>query len=262
MPLQLPELQARVAQAVLTADAEVLAPLLRGDLAACTRFRIHTRNYEASLTEAISNKYPATAWLIGEQRFNVAARAYVHAEPPRKPCIAEYGATFSAFLERSDHSFSVPYLGAFAALEWSVGQVSVATAAQPMVWDDVAATGSEALLDSALELQPGIRYLRAAWAVEELFNVYWRGVEVDRFVLPQRATYIEVRGCRGEFWVTTIAPAAFEFRSALAAGRSVGNAAAAALDGDAMFDAGTALREVIAANLAIGILPVASGGEP
>jgi hypothetical protein len=80
--------------------------------------------------------------------------------------------------------------------------------------------------------------------------------------LSEADTCIEVCGARGDLQIGRIHSAAFEFRAALNAGRSIGDAAGAALACDELFDAGTALRQLVEAGLAIGLHPSAKGDEP
>ncbi len=213
------------------------------------RLDIHLRHYEASLTAALRDKFPACAWLAGADVVNAAARAYVHAHPPEQPCIAEYGGDFPQFLASYGRARAMPYLESFAALEWAVGRASIAIDCPPLSWSDFARIGSERLIDSVLSLQPGLHYLRSAWGVDQLMTIYLSGTEPERFVLPESDTFIEVRGARGTVHLTRLDGATFTFRRELAAGGSVGEAAGCALDLDSTFDPGEALRLLVHAGL-------------
>jgi hypothetical protein len=255
----LAELQQRVAGAVLTGEADTLAGALVGGAEPRQRLAIHQRHYEASLTAALSEKFPASAWLVGADVVRDAARAYVRAYPPRRPCIAEYGDDFPEFLATHGRAAALPYLASFAALEWAVGQTSIAIDSPPLAWPDLATLGQERLLDTALRLQPGVRHLRSSWRVDELMTMYLRGTETERFELSPEATFIEVRGARGALQVARLDAASFEFRAALANGRTIGDAAVCALDRNASFDAGEALRQLVQAGLVSAALDRAPG---
>lgn len=259
---RLADLQARVARAVITGDFEPVAPALAGGADPRRRLAIHSRHYETSLTAALRDKFPATAWLVGPDLIAAAAYAYVRTHPPRRPCIAEYGADFPAFLANDHRAQGLPYLESFAELEWAVGQVSIAIDHPPVTWPEVACVGADALLDSGVTLQPGLRYLRSSWGVEALMKMYLSDAALETFALSEADTCIEVCGARGDLQIGRIHSAAFEFRAALNAGRSIGDAAGAALACDELFDAGTALRQLVEAGLAIGLHPSAKGDEP
>lgn len=256
---RLADLQAGMRQAVTLADPRAVASLLVGGADPAKRLAIHQRHYEASLVRAVCEKFPATAWLIGADVVADAARAYVRMYPPRRPCIAEYAEGFPAFLAGHERALALPYVQSFADLERHVGQVSISIEGPPMTWSEIAAVGSDALLSARVALQPGVRYLRAAWAVDQLMTMFLRDAAPEEFLLTSADTCIEIRGARGALHVASIDPAAFVFRSALRDGRPLGEAAETALDGDSAFDAGKALMELVTAGLVAGVITTTKG---
>jgi hypothetical protein len=249
----LAEIQRRVARAVLADEIEALAPLLVGGVAPGKRLEIHRRHYETSLAAALLQKFPATAWLVGAHVLEAAARAYALMSPPAAPCIAEYGAGFPAFVARRVGA-ELPYLEAFAALEWEVGRVSIAVAHEPLDWSALVSRGADALLDARLALQPGVAYARFGWRVDQLLTAYLGGSAPETFVLATEDSPLEVRGARGSVSVERLDAATYEFRRALASGGSIGESAALALDRDASFDAGRALRALVQAGLVTALI--------
>jgi hypothetical protein len=247
--LSLADLQRSVAHAMTTGEREPVAVQLVGGAHPGKRLNIHLRHYEASLTAALGDKFAACSWLAGADLMNAAARAYVHAHPPEQPCIAEYGELFPQFLANYGRARTLPYLESFAQLEWAVGRASIAIDHPPLPWSDIGRIGSERLIDSVLALQPGLRYLRSAWGVDQLMTTYLSGTEPERFVLPESDAFIEVRGARGTVHLTRLNGATFAFRRELVAGSSVGDAAGSALELDSTFDPGEALRLLMHAGL-------------
>ena len=248
----LAELQAAVADAVIAGDGEPPGALV-GGVEPGKRFGVHRRHYAASLTAALRDKFPACAWLAGSARVDAAALAYVRAHPPRQPCIAEYGADFPQFLAARESVGALPYLESFAALEWAVGRASIAVDRAPVSWPEVAGLGPERLLDATLVLQPGLEYVRSAWRVDELMTTYLRGAQPERFELAESAAFIEAHGARGTLRLTQLDAATFAFRTELAAGRSLGDAAGEALECEAAFDSGAALRRLVQAGLVTAV---------
>jgi hypothetical protein len=137
----------------------------------------------------------------------------------------------------------------FAELEMAAAETATAIELVPLSWAEVASVGPERLLASTLGIQPGARYLRSRWRVDELMKTYLSESMPERFVVGRSETCIEVRGARGELRFARIERAAFVFRAALAAGLTIGAAAARALRYDVSFDAGVALRELVQAGL-------------
>jgi hypothetical protein len=247
------DLQRGFARAMTSGEGASFVGHLRGGRHPGERLAIHLRHYATSLSAALRDRYPASAWLLGAEAFREAADAYTRVHPPRQPCIAEYGRDFPQFIACHPRAALVPYVGPFAELEWAVSQASIAVDAQPLSWTELATSGAERLVDSSLSFQPGTHYVRAAWCIDELMQTYLSGVAPERFVLLDADTPIEVRGARGTFRLARLAAATFAFRTTLAAGQTVGEAADAALMVDHGFDAGGALRELIAVGLVTAV---------
>ena len=237
-----------------TGDAARLDVALVGGAVPRSRLDIHLRHYEASLTAALLDKFPACGWLLGGECVRDAARAYVRRLPPCQPCIAEYGHRFPQFLAGYGRAASLPYVESFAALEWAFGRASIATDAIPCSWAELAAAGAERLVESALSLQQGLHYCESRWRIDELMTIYLRSARPERFALAEEPAWLEIRGARGTVSLARLDPAELAFRSALAQRRSIGDAAGAALELNPAFDAGRALESLVAAGLVIGVL--------
>jgi hypothetical protein len=245
----LSDLQRCVARAITSGEGAAVARHLCGGRDPGARLAIHLRHYATSLAAALGDKFPASAWLVGAEAMREAAAGYARLHPPLQPCIAEYGRDFPTFLARHPRAAGLPYVQSFAQLEWAVAQASIAIDARPLSWTELAACGAERLVDSTLALQPGVHYVRADWRIDELMQTYLSGVAPERFVLVDADTAIEVRGARGTFKLARLDTATFAFRATLSVGRTVGEAADAALVLDHGFDPGSALRALIDAGL-------------
>ena len=249
----LADIQRLMRDAVVKGDASRIAPLLRDDLDLAVRFAIHCRNYEASLVDALLTKYPATVWLVGTRFVTEAAVRFVHQQPPTAPCIAEYGAEFPQFLTTLQGAERVPYLHDIASLERCVGQASIATSSPPLTAEHVSSWDGHTLLNAVLRLQGGLLYIRTSWPVDELLRVYLTEVAPGAFEMSPGDLYIEVYGSRGDFRMDRLDAATFVFRTSVANGRSIGDAAERALEVDASFDPGHALGALIAGELITAI---------
>jgi hypothetical protein len=254
--LQLADTQALIHRGLLTGEISGLVPMLTGGRYPERRFAIHQRNYETTLVNALVSKFPATAWLIGATFLAEAAKRFVHECPPQAPCIAEYGKEFRTFLTKTPGSPGagrLPYLSDFAELEWHIGQITIAVQEPPLSADGFANIPPAALPDAHLTLQPGVRYLRVSWPVDELMKIYLTDTASEQFAIESAELGLELRGGRGEFRIERLDPAEFAFRKSIAQGASIGDAAEQALDADAAFNPGEALAGLIASGLVIGI---------
>jgi hypothetical protein len=185
----LADLQGGVCRALVTGDASQVESLLLGGADARKRLVIHQRHYTASLVTALLNRFPATVWLVGSELVTDAARRFVRERPPSRPCIAEYGESFPAFLAAHPAVAHLAYLHSFAELEWHLGRLAL-----------------------AVHPSDGVQYLRAEWAIDELISLYLSGQEPERFVLDHGDIWLEVRGNRGELQITRLSQADFALR--------------------------------------------------
>jgi len=255
----LADVQANVRRALTSGDVTPLASVLVGGGSPLHRFAIHQRHYQASLVTALREKFPATLWLIGSDTVAQAAHAFVRAHPPLRPCIAEYGSDFPAFLAAAHADAMPPYVRSFADLEWAVAQASIAITEPSATWSDVVAVGADALPGTALRLQPGLRFIHAKHAVDELMKVYLGGTDPDQFTLADEDVWLQVRGERGNIDLARLDAPTFTFRTALFGGQALGHAVEQALGRDAAFDTASALRMLIAEGLVASIGPRSRG---
>jgi hypothetical protein len=251
--LGLAETQSAIAAALLRGDTSLAPPALVGGADTAARFAIHVRHYETSLRNALVEKFPASVWLLGTRRFAAAATAYVRAQPPQSPCIAEYGRDFPAFVAGFPGLRDLPYVESFVELDRLSGRASIAVASPSLGWQAIAGVGVVPLLEARVELQPGLAYLRADHPVDELLRVYLSGRAPDTFSMAACDARLEVYGARGALRVKRLEPAQFVFRVALVGGATVGDAASRALDADAGFDAGRGVRELAASGLVVAL---------
>ncbi len=251
----LAETQLHFRDAVVLGDVHHIAPLVVGGQYPEKRLSIHQRNYQTSLVDALLVKFPATTWLAGTSFITETAQRFVREQPPEAPCIAEYGGSFPAFLSSCPGAEQLPYIGEFGELEWQIGKVAIAVNAPPVDSELFSAIDADALPDTRITLQCGLRYLHTSWPVDELIKLYLTEMAPEYFEISPSDAWIEVRGARGEFQISRLEAAEFIFRKSILDGFSIGDAAERALDTNAGFDPGQALRTLIAANLATAIGP-------
>jgi len=251
MPV-LADLQKTMRDAVVL-GASGLESLLVGGTDPRARLAIHQRQYRASLTSALVERFPATVWLAGSSLVMEAASEFVRTRPPSRPCIAEYGDEFPEFVAQRPGASAIPYLKQFAELEWHLGRLALAIDRPALGIRDLATLTTAALSDAKVVIQPGVHYLQADWAIDELISLYLSDRAPERFWLQHSDVWLEIRGVRGRLHWTRLAGADFTFRAALAAGESLPDAALLALQTDAAFDPGQALLDVLGEGLVVAI---------
>lgn len=245
----LANLQADIRHALVSGDASRLEPMF---VDGRRRIFVHQRHYAASLSRAVVDRFPATVWLVGSTLVTDAARQFVRQHPPSRPCIAEYGEEFPAYLA-TQAGADVPYLCQFAELEWHVGRLALAVDARPVTLSELSVADGAALASARVVLQPGIHFMPTGWAIDELLSHYLADDAPDQFSLDAGEFWLELRGVRGELSMKRLTQPEFVFRSTVAGGRSLGAAAVAALDVDEGFDAGQAMLSLFRDELVIDI---------
>lgn len=250
----LADVQTRVREVVTGRGVQDVATPLVGGIEPAKRLEIHRRHYESSLVTSLRERYPASAWLVGADVLTEAAQVFVRSNPPRRPCIAEYGDEFPAFLAQHVRLATSPYVQSFAELERAVAHVSIAIDRPPLSWPQLARIDPQALLASHVLLQRGIRYQRSEWPIDELLTMYLSDSVPDTYALHSSSRCLEIRGARGELRIDRLDPASFAFRQGLLDDQSLGDAAATALDCDQAFDAGQALLALVAAGMVVDVV--------
>lgn len=171
--MQLAEAQARVATALVTGSIASCTDLLTGGRAPMQRLAVHVRHYHASLARNIVERFAATVWLAGSDLVIEGAHAFVRMHPPARPCLAEHGDAFPAFLGAWANASHLPYLAQFASIDWHLGRLAIATCDPPVV-------------------------LRLDWSLDELMTFFLSDQAPDAYVLRAETVWVELRGARGE----------------------------------------------------------------
>jgi hypothetical protein len=255
--VQLADLQSDIATAVIEGAVPASAGLLTGGDHPARRFAIHSRHYTASLARSLVERFAATAWLVGSDFVTEAAMRFIREHPPTRPCIAEYGEGFPAYLA-SRVGMQLHYIGQFAMVDWHLGRLALAVDAEPL--HSLTTCDPARLADACLSLQPGVEYVALDWPFDELIQFYLSGAAPEQYELRNEAVCLELRGCRGELWFTRLTKGDYEFRRALANGVTLERAADLAMRADESLDPGCALLAILHAGLVIG-LSHAEGAE-
>lgn len=118
--MRLADLQAAYRGYLLSGDSAALAPAIVADaFDGPERLAIYRNNFLISLGEALKANFPVTLQLLGKDFFEQAARRFVLAQPPQRPCLFEYGAGFADYLRDLPHLATRPYIVDVARFEFA-----------------------------------------------------------------------------------------------------------------------------------------------
>jgi len=118
--VRLADLQAAYRGYLLSGDGAALAPAIVVDsFDGPERLAIYRNNFLISLGEALKANFPVTLQLLGTEFFEQAARRFVLAQPPQRPCLFEYGAGFAGYLRDLPQLATRPYIVDMARFEFA-----------------------------------------------------------------------------------------------------------------------------------------------
>ena len=118
--MRLAELQDAYRDYLLTGESARLAPAIIADAFDCgERLGIYRNNFLIGLGEALKANFPVTLRLLGRDFFEQAARRFVLAHPPQRPCLFEYGADFPDHLRDLPQLSALPYVAETARFEFA-----------------------------------------------------------------------------------------------------------------------------------------------
>jgi hypothetical protein len=187
------------------------------------RVAVYRNHHRISLAAALAANFPIAVKVIGEDAFRALALSYLAIDPPREPCVAAYGAGFPAFLESDPRSQGLVYLGDVARLDWALNAAERADDLPTFSPHCLAELDAERLATLRLKPHPSLTLLSSLYPllrIRELAAGGAQSVSLD-------AGGVDLMVWRKAGAVTCLAldRAAFAFISALAGGRSLGEAA-------------------------------------
>lgn len=216
------------------------------------RFAVYRNNVIVGLVNAVSGSFPAVKQIVGEEFFDALARAYVTAEPPRSPVLMEYGGSFPDFIAGFAPAASLPYLPDVARIERAWREAYHAAEAVALSPRDLAGVREEDLERLVLKLHPSLRILKSDYPVLKI----WRMNTSDEPIVPVDFSVggedtLIVRP-EAEVIVRRLPAGGYAFVEAFAAGKTLGEAAAAGIAADDGFDLSANIAGLIDSGAVVG----------
>lgn len=221
------------AQALLAPEAGPAVEVAA--LAAQPGFAVYRNTVMKGCIDALQANYPAVARLVGEEWFRAAAAIHVREALPTEPTLLRYGAAFADFLARFEPAAELPYLPGVARLDRYWSEAHAAPSQDMLEPAAVARLAPEVLAGTVLHPHTAARW---AWFAEAPIYTIWsrnRNDEAPDGKLDwQPEGALLVRPHHAVEWLALDA-AGCAFLDACAAGRTLAEAALAALQaqGDA-----------------------------
>jgi hypothetical protein len=224
------------AQALLNPKAPVPESVVAPDgRNAARRFAVHRNNVVSGLVKTLEARYPAVVKIVGREFFVAMARAFVVERPPRSPLLARFGDTFADFIATFEPAGELTYLPDVARMEAARTRAYHAADASPVDAKEIAALDIHIAAGLRFDLHPSLEIVRSEHPIVTIWAMNcgeqplepieaWRS-EDALIVRP----YLDVE-------VRLLPPGGASFLGTLAAGRTLGEAAEAALAESPQFD--------------------------
>ena len=181
--LALPDLQDAFRDALLDGKARrLLREIENRRIGAAGALAIYRNHVRISLTAALRTTFPVVCKLVDERFFAFAAHAYIQAQPPSAPCLAEYGSGFPDFLAGFAPCRGLPYLADVARLEWALNLAQIAPHASTLDRAALAALAPETLPRVVFAFAPSIRLLASSYAIDRIWFANQEPVQPGGFM--------------------------------------------------------------------------------
>jgi hypothetical protein len=158
------------ANALLDPDVPLPNGIGHKDKPAPKRFAVYRNNVVVSLMETLRSAYPSLLAIMGQENFDLVARNFVVAHPPKTPMMQNYGEGFADFLADFKPLAKSPFLEDVARAERYWIEASHAADSSALQAADLQDLPPEKSLELCLNAHPATRILSSPFAVFDLFN--------------------------------------------------------------------------------------------
>lgn len=141
------------------------------------RLDIYRNAYRMRLLEALTDSYPALHTLLGDERFEAMAFAYLDTHPSHNFSIRWFGHRLSEFLTGSPEYRDIPVLAEMAAFEWALRDAFDAADVPVQDLDDLRRIAPEEWAALRFRLHPSLRRLDLSWNTAQLWSAIDQGSE-------------------------------------------------------------------------------------
>lgn len=138
---------------------------------------IYRNHHRISLCAALAMTFQTVSLLIGEQAFSVLAWRFLLARPPMQPCVSEYGAEFSCFLEMEPLVKDLPYLADVARLDWAINVARGASDTPSLDAEAMSAMAPDQMAELRVEPHPSMTLLHSRYPLLDIFRLARAGEE-------------------------------------------------------------------------------------
>ena len=199
------------------------------------RYNVYRNNVMIGLRRALAGRFPAAERIVGNDFFAAMADMFIRENPPRSPLLFLYGNEFADFAAGFPPASQLPYLADVIRLEIARGRAYHAADQAPLDPARLAAVAPDDLARVRFTLHPSISIVRSAFPVVTIWGM--NAGEAPAAAItdwsPQDALVVRPNLA---VEVLRLPAGGADFLEALSSGETLGDAAEAAITGNAGFD--------------------------
>jgi hypothetical protein len=185
---------------------------------------VYANHHQISLSAALATTFPTVTLLVGEGAFRVLASRFLQCQPPVRPCLAEYGADFGAYLDGEMLVKSLPYLADMARLDWAINRATTAPDAVALDMDMLVALTADQFGELSLQAHPSLTLLRSNFPVQEIYRFAHGAETAETIALKVVDTCLVIWRKNGTASTTSVSPDVFGALEALIRGEKLASA--------------------------------------
>ncbi len=209
--------------AILSGDIEQAEPdkwiAPKKDFPPEKQLSTYTTGYRLRLFDAVGEDYPATAYAMGKEDFDLWLRTFIERTPSTVTNLGRYAPQFAVFLK--DHTS--PFAVELAALEAGLAEIFEAQESKPLSRAAVAVLSPEAFLAALFSPRNASRLYTFSYPVNSYYSGFREGKKPP---LPDpEKSWLLIYRHEDENWRMTLEEGEYHFLKALAEGMKVQEAA-------------------------------------
>jgi hypothetical protein len=210
------------------------------------RLGIYANTARVNFVESMRSSFPAVRRLVGDEYFRQCALQFREMYPSRSGDLQQTGVGFSDYLAGIHAGSEFVYLSDVARLEWCWQEALTAAEHAPFRLDKLAALDASAYEDVRFLIHPSLRLFSSEYPCRRIWEANLNeAVDFAPIDLRDGADRLVIVRFLGQLRIHEISVGEFNFLRAVQAGGKLGIAVERALEVDAAFDAGAALRRCI-----------------
>ncbi len=169
--MQLRELQSQLCSEILCGENTSVQTLVeqRG-FQATQRINVYRNNIFATLTETLSNIFPVSCAMVGEEFFKSMARIYIRSHTTDSGNLHDFGEHLPSFIESMPELRNYPYLSALAEIDWACHRAFHSASATALDISSLGDFSPDSYEDLQFEFHPSIHTIKSKFPIFDIWN--------------------------------------------------------------------------------------------